>query len=61
MAGCLAWVITVFPAGPMYDNWDGTCDLVEINHCHDRETGQQKFVQVIAWDWSPEYQRFDAQ
>jgi hypothetical protein len=35
------------------------CDLVEINHyCPD---GSEQFVQAIAWDWSPQYRRYDVQ
>jgi len=37
-----------------------SCDLVEINHCHGAD-GEHQFTQLIAWDYSPEYGRFDAQ
>ena len=36
------------------------CDLVEINHYLD-SVGGENFVQIIAWDWSPDYCRHHAQ
>lgn len=36
-----------------------TCDLVEINHCYN--DGRYRFTQLIAWDWSPDRNCFDAQ
>lgn len=54
----LCWVIAVLPSRSM-DEATGHCDLVEINHCHDRESGELKFVQVIAWEWMPDYQRYN--
>jgi hypothetical protein len=59
-AACLSWMIAVLPSGSIYES-RGRCDLVEVNHCHDPETGQLKYTQVIAWDRSPQYRRFDAQ
>lgn len=38
---------------------DGHCDMVEINHYV--PDGGNGFVQVIAWDWSPDYRRWHAQ
>lgn len=54
------WIITVLPHGSYYEV-QGRCDLVELNHRHDEKTGEHQFTQLIAWDWSPEYNRFDAQ
>lgn len=59
-AWCLSWVITVSTAGSRQESV-GYCDLVEVNHRHDPTNGSLQFTQVIAWDWSPEYGRFDAQ
>jgi hypothetical protein len=39
----------------------GNCDLVEINHCHDPDTHELRYTQLIAWDWCDEYKRYDAQ
>lgn len=39
---------------------DGYAQLVEVNHYLDR-SGKENFVQVIAWDWSPDYCRWHAQ
>lgn len=38
----------------------GYAELIEINHCCD-DDGAEKFVQLIAWDWSPDYLRWHAQ
>jgi len=38
---------------------DGYCDMVEVNHY--TPEGSVGFVQLIAWDWSPEYRRWHAQ
>ena len=56
MAGCLLTLVLTF-AG----SGQGTprCDLVEINH-YMPECGNG-FVQLIAWDWSPDYCRWHAQ
>jgi hypothetical protein len=35
------------------------CDMVEINHYY--ADGQYRWTQAIAWDWSPQYARHDAQ
>lgn len=35
-------------------------ELMELNHCYSWN-GDHKFDQVILWDWSPEYRRWDAQ
>jgi hypothetical protein len=35
-------------------------DAVEINHKIDRD-GKEQFVQIIAWNWCPEYQRFNCE
>lgn len=35
------------------------CDMVEINHHYDG--GEYRWTQAIAWDWSPQYRRHDAQ
>lgn len=32
-------------------------DLIEINHLHD-ESGKHKSTQIILWDWSPDYRRY---
>jgi hypothetical protein len=37
-----------------------SCDLAEVNHYHD-QAGRHHFTQLIAWDWSPDFTRFDAQ
>ena len=44
-------------SGPIYRD----CDLVEVNHVINTETEEEAFVQVILWDWNPEYRRFDVQ
>ena len=31
-------------------------DLIELNHCFDHK-GKLQFVQIIYWDWSPDYGR----
>lgn len=33
------------------------CDAVEVNHMH--RDGVLAFVQVIVWNWSPDYHRLD--
>lgn len=40
---------------------DGVCDLVEINHCHDPKTHKLLYTQLIAWDWFPDYKRYNVQ
>ena len=35
-------------------------DLIELNHAQNRE-GFHGFDQVIIWQWSPDYRRYDAQ
>ena len=41
--------------------WNGEVtpcfDLIEVNHKLDEE-GNEQFVQLIAWSWSPDYPRF---
>lgn len=36
-----------------------TVDLIEINHY--QPAGEQRFVQVIAWEWLPDYQVYRVQ
>lgn len=38
---------------------DARCDMVEINHY--APTCGNGFVQLIAWDWCPQYRRWHAQ
>jgi len=33
-------------------------DLVEVNHTHDAD-GKFRFTQIIAWNWSHDYRRYD--
>ncbi|MEX2187303.1 MAG: hypothetical protein WD875_10930 [Pirellulales bacterium] len=39
-------VLGVVPGQPPTE----TVDLVEINHCYNRDTGDRRFVQIIYWD-----------
>lgn len=39
-------VVAVVPGEPLADR----VDLVEINHCYNRDTGDRRFVQIIYWD-----------
>ncbi len=31
-----------------------TCDLIEINHVHDRDTGKPILCQAVFYDWRPQ-------
>lgn len=37
-----------------------TVDLIELNHKYCDVTGRLQFDQVIFWEWSPDYRRYDA-
>jgi hypothetical protein len=37
-----------------------TVDFFEVNHKLDASTGDVMFAQVIFWQWSADYQRYDA-
>ncbi len=39
-------VLGVVPGDPPAER----VDLVEINHCYNRDTGDRRFVQIIYWD-----------
>lgn len=39
-------IVGVVPGDPPAER----VDLVEINHCYNRDTGDRRFVQVIYWD-----------
>lgn len=34
-------------------------DMVELNHHHDYKTGKHSYDQVIFWEWSHDYKRYD--
>lgn len=39
-------ILGMVSAGPAPDE----TELVEVNHCYNRETGERRFVQIIYWD-----------
>lgn len=54
-----AWILWLLVAANTADGaYRG--GLLEVNHRHNAN-GSEAFVQVIVWDWSPDYRRYDAQ
>jgi hypothetical protein len=35
------------------------CDLIELNHCYHESGEELRFTQVVIWDWSPDYRRYE--
>ncbi len=35
------------------------CDMIELNHFHDSESGSHAYDQYIFYEWSPDYRRHD--
>lgn len=52
----IAWLLLVLASTGPGRPFTETFDLVEINHKIDAN-GCEQFVQIIGWDWSPDYCR----
>lgn len=50
--------ITANPTGSEFRNIVDVVDLIELNHLHD-ECGKHTIDQVIFYEWSPDFRRFD--
>ena len=56
----IAWTLLLIACGLPTCKLAPRCDLAEINHAYGSD-GKLLFVQLLAWDWSPDYRRHDCQ
>lgn len=49
----LVYLITYLHGGDV----NPRCDIIEINHYVNDQTGEVNFTQVLAWDWAYDYHR----